>query len=328
MKAIVGHSPQEAAHWLQLGEPVALPTETVYGLAAPLSEVATIQKIYKLKRRPTENPLIVHVLDVHQLEEIAFVPSSAFALAKKYWPGPLTLVLKKKDCIPSIVTGGLSSVAVRAPQAPLFREVISLLQEPLVAPSANTFQHLSPTTAQHVLQDLGNKLSYILDGGPCNFGVESTILSLLNEEKPTLLRHGPITKEALESFLQKTIIDGTSTEIHLAPGLYKKHYSPQKVLYWVEQLEGFNPPETYKKDFYQNAAHVFLYPPKHSPAPHEHILSPNKSLEEVATHLFECLQKLDKEHWDAIWIEKAPNYGIGKAINDRLSRATHIDLTA
>ena len=130
MKAIVGHSAQEAARWLQLGEPVVLPTETVYGLAAPLFAEATIKKIYTLKQRPTENPLIVHVLDIQQLEEIAFVPSSTLVLAKKYWPGPLTLVLKKKDCVPSIVTGGLSSVAVRAPQAPLFREIISLLQEP------------------------------------------------------------------------------------------------------------------------------------------------------------------------------------------------------
>lgn len=328
MKAIVGHSAQEAVRWLQLGEPVALPTETVYGLAAPLFEVATIQKIYKLKRRPTENPLIVHILNTQQLEEIAFAPSSALALAENYWPGPLTLVLKKKDCVPSIVTGGLSSVAVRAPQAPLFREVISLLQEPLVAPSANTFQHLSPTTAQHVLQDLGNELSYILDGGPCNFGVESTILSLLDETKPTLLRHGPISKETLEAFLKKPIVDGISTEIHLSPGLYKKHYSPQKPLYWVQQLEGFTPSEAYKKCFHENAAHVFLYPPKHTLAPHEYVLSPNQTLEEVATHLFECLQKLDKGPWTSIWIEKAPNYGIGKAINDRLSRAAHVDLTA
>lgn len=327
MKAIVGHSAQEAAYWLQLGEPVALPTETVYGLAAPFSEVATIHKIYTLKRRPVENPLIVHVLDIQQLEEIAFVPSSVFILAQNYWPGPLTFVLKKKACVPSIITGGLSSVAVRVPQAPLFREVISLLKEPLVAPSANTFQHLSPTTAQHVLQDLGNDLSYILDGGPCNFGVESTILSLLDEEKPTLLRHGPITKESLESFLKKPIIDGTSTHIHLSPGLYKKHYSPQKPLYWVDQIEGFNPPEAYKKCFYENAAHIFLYPPKHVLAPHEYVLSQNKSLEEVATHLFEYLQTLDKEKWESIWIEKAPDYGIGKAINDRLSRAAHFNLT-
>jgi L-threonylcarbamoyladenylate synthase len=177
------------------------------------------------------------------------------------------------------------------------------------------------------LQDLGNELSYILDGGPCSFGVESTILSLLDEEKPTLLRHGPIIKEALESFLQKPIIDGTNTDAHLSPGLYKKHYSPQKPLYWVQQLEGFNPPEAYQKDFHVNAAHVFLYPPKHTLAAHEYVLSPNKSLEEVATHLFECLQQLDKEHWSSIWIEKAPDYGIGKAINDRLSRAAHINLT-
>lgn len=327
MKAIVGYSAKEAVQWLHLGEPVALPTETVYGLAAPLSEETTIKKIYTLKRRPIENPLIVHVLNTQQLEEIAFVSTTASTLAENYWPGPLTLVLKKKDCVPNIVTGGLPSVAVRAPQAPLFREVISLLKEPLVAPSANTFQQLSPTTAQHVLQDLGSEISYILDGGPCTFGLESTILSLLDEEKPTLLRHGPITKEALESFLQKPIIDGTSIQVHLSPGLYKKHYSPKKPLYWVQRLEGFIPSKFYEKQFKENAAHVFLYPPQHKLQPNEYVLSPSKSLQEVATHLFKCLQTLDKENWSSIWIEKAPDYGIGKAINDRLSRAAHFNLT-
>lgn len=328
MKAIIGGSAKEAARWLQLGEPVALPTETVYGLAAPLSAISTIKKIYTLKQRPNENPLIVHVLDKQQLDVIAFIPSSALGLIEHFWPGPLTLVLRKKDCVPSIVTGGLPSVAVRAPQAPLFREVIALIKEPLVAPSANTFQQLSPTTAQHVFQDLGDKLSYILDGGPCNFGVESTIVSFLDETNPVLLRPGPIAKEILESCLGRSISEISDTQVHLSPGLYKKHYSPRKPLYWIQQLENFNPPQAYKEQFIKNAAHVFLYPPQRMLLSHEYVLSPSKNLQEVAAHLFDCLQVLDQGQYESIWIEKAPDYGMGKAINDRLRRAAHVDLTS
>ena len=240
METIIGTSVEEAVYWLKRGEPVALPTETVYGLAAPLFSEETIRKIYVVKQRPTNNPLIVHVLNFEQLSGIAETMPSAQALAERFWPGPLTLVLKKKACVSDVVTAGQPCVALRCPQAPLFRRAIDLTGEPLVAPSANRFQHVSPTTAMHVLHDLGGSIPYILDGGACTFGLESTILSLLDEKQPTLLRYGPITVEELEAFLNRSLItpSGVISEQkpHLAPGLYKKHYSPQTPLYLVKNL--------------------------------------------------------------------------------------------
>lgn len=326
MSAIIGTSVQEAIHWLASGQPVALPTETVYGLAAPLDDVSCIKKIYALKQRPANNPLIVHVLGIEQLQQVAEVSPLAEKLVQHFWPGPLTLVLKRKEIVPNIVTAGQTTVAVRSPQNPLFREVIRTLGQPLVAPSANKFQHISPTSAQQVSQDMGDVLNYILNGGPCQFGLESTILSLLNNS-PTLLRPGPISKEQLQDFLSMAIKDRDSA-IHedkplLSPGLYKKHYSPKTPLYWIEKLESYQPTEAYRSIFEQNSAHVFLMPPNRTLQASEFVLSPQGDLQEAAAHLFSMLQHLDMLGFQSIWIEKAPNVGIGRAINDRLSRAAH-----
>lgn len=330
MKTIVGTSVEEAVHWLKRGEPVALPTETVYGLAAPLFSEETIRKIYSVKQRPTNNPLIVHVSGFEQLKEIAETTPLVQVLTERFWPGPLTLVLKKKPCVSDIVTAGQPSVAVRCPQASLFRQAIVLTGEPLVAPSANRFQHVSPTTAMHVLNDLGGRIPYILDGGACTFGLESTIVSLLDEEQPTLLRYGPITAEVLEVFLQRPLITPSSViseqKPHLSPGLYKKHYSPQTPLYLVKNLADYVPPPRYKAIFENRAAHVFPFPPLRPLQGCEYVLSPNRDLNEAASHLFDCLQTLDTQGCRSIWAEAAPNEGIGRALNDRLSRAAHVDL--
>lgn len=329
MQAIIGNSADEAVFWLRNGEPVALPTETVYGLAAPLDRPGIIRKIYTLKQRPADNPLIVHVLDCTQLQEVSRCSSVALRLAEEFWPGPLTLVLPKKVCVPDIVTANQPSVAVRSPQTPLFREVIQALGTPLVAPSANKFQHVSPTTAQQVYRDMGDVLHYILDGGPCRFGVESTILSLLDEQHPQLLRYGPIAKETLEAFLGQSIEAAnhvSSTGVYLSPGLYKKHYSPQTPLYLVDRLDQYYPPENLRTIFEKNAAHIFLFPPKRNLQKNEFVLSERGNLQDVAAHLFAVISELDIAHYDSIWIEKAPAKGIGNAINDRLSRAAHFDL--
>ena len=329
MQAVIGNSADEAVFWLRQGEPVALPTETVYGLAAPLDRVDAIRKIYILKQRPADNPLIVHVLDCFQLTEVAHCSAEALRLAKKFWPGPLTLVLPKKDCVPNIVTAGQTTVAIRSPQANLFREVIQKLGVPLVAPSANKFQHVSPTTAQQVYRDMGDVLRYILDGGPCRFGVESTILSLLDEQHPQLLRYGPIAKETLEAFLERSIEavgHVPQTGARLSPGLYKKHYSPQTPFYLVDDLTHYQPLEELRSVFDTNAAHVFLFPPKRGLQEGEFVLSKQGDLQEVATHLFATISELDAARYSSIWIEKAPAKGIGNAINDRLSRAAHFDL--
>ena len=330
MKTIVGNSVEEAVYWLKRGEPVALPTETVYGLAAPLFSEETIRKIYSVKQRPTNNPLIVHVSGFEQLQTVAETTPLVQALTEQFWPGPLTLVLKKKACVLDIVTAGQSSVAVRCPQASLFRRAIVLTGEPLVAPSANRFQHVSPTTAMHVLNDLGGRIPYILDGGACTFGLESTIVSLLDEEQPTLLRYGPITAEVLEAFLKRPLITPSGTisdqKPHLAPGLYKKHYSPQTPLYLVNNLADYVSPPRYREIFENRAAHVFLFPPLRPLQGCEYVLSPNGDLNEAASHLFDCLQTLDTQGWRSIWVEAALDEGIGRALNDRLSRAAHVDL--
>lgn len=331
MQAVIGNSADEAVFWLRSGEPVALPTETVYGLAAPLDRPEVIRKVYTFKRRPSNNPLIVHVLDCVQLQAVAECSFVALSLAEKFWPGPLTFVLPKKDCVPDIVTAGQASVAVRSPQTALFRDVIRALGVPLVAPSANKFQHVSPTTAKQVYRDMGDVLHYILDGGACRFGVESTILSLLDEKHPKLLRFGPITKEALEAFLGKSIeavghipVSGA----HLSPGLYKKHYSPRTPLYWVNNLARYQPSQDLSVTFEKNAAHVFLFPPERELRKDEFVLSERSDLEEVAMRLFTVIGELDVAGYASIWIEKAPARGIGNAINDRLSRAAHFDLTS
>lgn len=331
MVAVVGKSAEEAVRWLKVGEPVALPTETVYGLAAPLTCVNTIQKIYSLKQRPANNPLIVHVLGLEDFVQVAEVSPLARALAENFWPGPLTLVLPKKSIVSDIVTAGQATVAVRSPQALLFREVIKKMGVPLVAPSANKFQHVSPTTAQHVFQDMGDVLSYILDGGPCTFGLESTILSLVDENEPTVLRFGPITKEQLETFLGRSIKVGSHSvenkEPHLSPGLYKKHYSPKTPLYLVSDLSHYIPEPKFSHVFCENSARIYLFPPKKELTHNEFVLSYTNDLKEVASHLFGVLQKVDLMKFSSIWIEKAPAGGIGNAINDRLSRAAHFNLS-
>ena len=330
METLIGTSVEEAVRWLKRGEPVALPTETVYGLAAPLFSEETIRKIYAVKRRPSNNPLIVHVLNFEQLQTVAETTPLVQSLTERFWPGPLTLVLKKKPCVSDIVTAGQPSVAVRCPKAPLFRQAIALTGEPLVAPSANRFQQVSPTTAKHVWNALNGAIPYILDGGACAFGLESTIISLLDETQPMLLRYGPVTAEELEAFLKRPLYTPTvpvgDRFPKLSPGLYKKHYSPQTPLYLVNKLADYIPPLRYKKIFEEHAVHVFLFPPSRPLENFERALSENHTLTEAAAGLFSCLQTLDTQGWQSIWIEAAPNEGIGRALNDRLTRAAHVDL--
>ena len=330
MRAIGGKSIATAVSWLRAGEPVALPTETVYGLAAPLSSLSTIEKVYALKQRPKNNPLIVHVLDTLQLKDVAEITPFVVHLVEHFWPGPLTLVLKRKSCVSDIVTAGQDTVAVRSPRAQLFRDIIQMLGEPLVAPSANKFQHISPTTAQHVLNDMGDGLAYILDGGPCTFGLESTILSLVDERSPKILRYGPISKEELEQFLGREIAaykkEADDKMPHLSPGLFRKHYSPSTPLYLVPRLEDYKPTQELEPVFSEQSAHVFLFCPRRSLEPNEFILSQHGDLYEVAANLLALLQELDGRSYSSIWIEKAPDGGLGDAINDRLSRAAHYKL--
>ncbi len=226
----------KASASLKRGEPVAFPTETVYGLGAPVFSPKTIQKIYALKKRPQDNPLIVHISNFEQLGLI--VESYPEELARHFWPGPLTLILPKKVCVPSIVSAGLPTIGVRMPAHPLALELIEAVGEPLVAPSANLSGRPSCTTAAHVHQDFGEEL-LVLDGGPCKQGLESTVLSL---DPLMILRPGSITKEELEHFIGKPI-GIAEGECHqpMAPGMKYQHYAPRAHVRLVSPDEKVGP---------------------------------------------------------------------------------------
>ncbi|MCH9626455.1 MAG: Threonylcarbamoyl-AMP synthase [Chlamydiales bacterium] len=229
-------TPSTASASLKRGEPVAFPTETVYGLGAPVFSPATIQKIYALKKRPQDNPLIVHISNFAQLGQI--VESYPEELARHFWPGPLTLILPKKACVPSIVSAGLPTIGVRMPAHPLALALIEAVDEPLVAPSANLSGRPSCTTAAHVRQDFGEEL-LVLDGGPCKQGLESTVLSL---DPLMILRPGSITKEELEDFMGEPIgiAEGECNQPP-APGMKYQHYTPRAHVRLVSPDEKVEP---------------------------------------------------------------------------------------
>lgn len=225
-----------AVAMLLKGEPVAIPTETVYGLAAPIFDVQAVQKIFSLKGRPQDNPLIAHVSSLAMVESIATdIPETFFILAKAFWPGPLTLVLKRKECVPAIVSAGHDSIAIRMPAHPIAFQLIELVGVPLVAPSANLSGRPSPTCAQHVEEDFSGKLAAIVDGGPCQIGIESTVLSLLTDI-PTLLRPGSITKEQIEAVLGREVALPTLGGPILSPGMKYRHYAPIGALHVATAL--------------------------------------------------------------------------------------------
>ena len=222
-----------AANFIKQGELVAIPTETVYGLGADGLNPEAVAKIFEAKGRPQDNPLILHIADSDQLDSLCHdVPEAAWLLAEKFWPGPLTMVLPAKDCIPKRTTAGLSTVAVRCPDNAITRQIIRLAGVPIAAPSANISGKPSTTTAQHVLDDHNGKIPMIVDGGACRVGVESTIVDL-TEERPRLLRPGGITPEQLKEVLGDLVVDKAVTaqlskdEVVKAPGMKYRHYAPQ-----------------------------------------------------------------------------------------------------
>jgi L-threonylcarbamoyladenylate synthase len=215
---------------LKRGEPVAFPTETVYGLGAPLFHEAAVRRIFEIKGRPPDNPLIAHISSLDQAHLLGdALPPSFFLLAQQFWPGPLSLIVKRRPSVPAIVSAGHDTIAIRMPVHPIARRLIDALGEPLVAPSANLSGRPSPTSAQDVWEDLGGRIPFIIDGGACSIGIESTVLSLVSD-LPVLLRPGSIRKEALEEVLKETIVLPTrDTPVH-APGMKYRHYAPKAKL--------------------------------------------------------------------------------------------------
>lgn len=229
----------EAIEWLKRGEPVIIPTETVYGLAASVFNPTAIKKIFEIKGRPLDNPLIVHVANWEQVLLLTpHIPTDFQVLGQKFWPGPLTIIVERRPEIPDIVSAGHPTIAIRMPQHPKARQLIEKFGEPLVAPSANLSGRPSPTRLQDAKDDLGNVPG--IDGGECEIGIESTVLSLVHP-KPTLLRPGAITREMLEQTLGKTVVEPTPDSPILSPGMKYRHYAPKanvKLLYIEKELKG------------------------------------------------------------------------------------------
>lgn len=298
---------------LQKGDLVAVPTETVYGLAGNALNVDSVARIFEVKNRPSFDPLIVHIHDLTQLSKYVMnVPPQAERLAKHFWPGPLTLLLRKRSIIPDLVTSGLDTVGVRCPKHPMTQSLLKTLDFPLAAPSANPFGFVSPTKASHVIEQLGSKIKYVLDGGPSAIGIESTIVGFENN-KTIVHRLGGIAVEEIEDVVGDVEVINTPTALK-SPGQLKSHYSPSKKMFVADLTKAVE-----MVDLQRVAVLSFKEDYK---ATHQAILSPGGDLTEAAKNLFDALRRLDKLPVDLIIAELVPEEGIGRAINDRLRRAS------
>ncbi|HUL20529.1 MAG TPA: L-threonylcarbamoyladenylate synthase [Thermodesulfobacteriota bacterium] len=306
---------RQAAEIIRQGGIVAFPTETVYGLGADTYNPLAVARIFEVKSRPSFDPLIVHIEHPAYLRKLVKkIPSSAKKLTEKFWPGPLTVVLLKEENIPDIVTAGLPSVAVRMPDHPMALALIKESKCPLAAPSANPFGYLSPTTAEHVREQLDDQVDLILDGGPCQVGVESTIVSFL-EKKPRMLRPGGVSLEEIESIIGKVEISSIKDNPS-APGMFPRHYAPRTpiVLRWDEMhLDSY---EDKRVGFlaFQEPVHFLKFQ-------HMEVLSKKGDFREAAANLFSAIRRLDALDLDLILAEAVPEAGLGRAIMDRLRRA-------
>lgn len=316
--AEIGKDIQKAKDFLEKDQLVAIPTETVYGLAANALNPVSVAKIFEAKERPTFDPLIVHT---HSLQEVyQFVTEihpSLLKLAETFWPGPLTLLLPKKDVIPSLVTSGLDRVGVRVPNHNLTLELLTQLSFPLAAPSANPFGYISPTTAEHVQKQLGSKIQYILDGGICEVGLESTIVGEENGEI-IIYRLGGLSIDDIESIAGKVSVQLNQSSNPKAPGQLKSHYAPKKPVFIgdVKQLQAQYADK-------KIGAIVFGEELLNQDVLIKN-LSPSKNYREAAVNLFSFLRELDEMDVDVIIADLLPQQGLGLAINDRLRRAAAI----
>jgi L-threonylcarbamoyladenylate synthase len=315
---------RRAGEHLARGGLVAFPTETVYGLGADAFDARAVARVFEAKARPSFDPLIVHVASIEGANEVADVSSSkARALMDTLWPGPLTLVMPRLETVPDIVTSGLETVAVRLPAHPIARAIIAYSGTVVAAPSANPFGRLSPTRAEHVARGLGDKVDLIVDGGPCSVGVESTVLDM-TVDPPRILRPGGMPAETIESVIGPlgTKKNGEA-KAAASPGLLDNHYAPHTPLYLVDAgaIASARPKG--------RAAALVLSPASKADLADiaerfelARYLSPTGDLVEAAAGLFSALHELDAEGFDEIWAERAPDRGLGPAINDRLYKAS------
>jgi L-threonylcarbamoyladenylate synthase len=324
MTAPIGTDVARAAELLKSGRLVAFATETVYGLGADATNPEAVAKVFAAKGRPKFDPLIVHLASVDQLPAIIEeIPPAAQNLIDAFWPGPLTLLFRKQEIIPDLVTAGLETVAVRIPVHPQALQLLEAANLPVAAPSANKFGQISPTTAAHVAEQLGDEVDYILDGGPCSVGLESTIVSCLGET-PEILRMGGLSVEQIESVIGKVILRQPSSDpggqaeqehAQLAPGMLKRHYAPSKPLVVVDTLE----------EVELQSGDALLLPEPQSVSTsvtQTEILSETGDLKECAVHFFAALRRLDASDAERLVAVRFPEEGLGRALNDRLRRAS------
>lgn len=301
-----------AAKALSEGGIVAIPTETVYGLAGNALDKSAVLRIFEAKKRPSFDPLIIHSTKEKIFQWVKDVPPVANSLAEHFWPGPLTLVLPRSEDIPFEVTSGLDTVGVRVPRHPLTLALLQQLPFPLAAPSANPFGYISPTTAQHVMDQLGEEVDYILDGGACEVGIESTIVGFENG-LPVIYRLGGIPVEAIEQIAGKVQVKVSSSSDPRAPGMLKSHYAPQTPLELSDLQVIQDSPNT--------GYLLFSEPLKGVPAERQYFLSDKGDIYVAAARLYAMLRALDNKGFSRIVAQLLPELGLGMAINDRLRRA-------
>jgi L-threonylcarbamoyladenylate synthase len=327
-----------AAEILRAGGLVAFGTETVYGLGANSLDEHAVARIFEAKNRPHFDPLIVHIADLRWLDRLAEkLTPAAKTLADAFWPGPLTMVLPKKGIVPDLVTSGLPSVAIRMPSHPLALELLKQVDLPIAAPSANPFGQISPTTAQHVQDNLGDRIDLILDGGPCDVGVESTVI-LMTEDRPRILRHGGITQEQLEAVIGQVDIHlggddasssagGFGSDLEnsrtgaAAPGMLSQHYSPTTPLVLTGDVDA--------ESIADRRVGLLQFSETNDATrcagdfASVEVLTADGNLRTAAAAFFAALRRLDAEGLDLILAEPFPDHGLGRALNDRLTRACH-----
>lgn len=315
---MIGKDLQKAKALLESGALVAIPTETVYGLAGNALDENAVTQIFKVKNRPSFDPLIIHTSSFERIHTYAESNAQAELLAKECMPGPLTLLLPKKETISDMVTAGSSRVAIRIPRHPLCSELLYSLDFPVAAPSANPFGYISPTNAQHVADQLGDKISYILDGGPCEVGLESTIVGFENG-LATVYRKGGVPVETIKEIAGDVQVKAHSTSNPSAPGMLKSHYAPR-----VPVKLGFDISLLKKYPVEKIGTIRFKSPIDGIPEENQLILSKSGDYAEAARNLFAGMRSLDQLDLEIILAELLPEEDLGLAINDRLRRAAAV----
>ena len=321
---------KEMAEKIRNGETVIFPTETVYGLGANAMDENATKKIYEAKGRPSDNPLIVHIADVEEVDKIALeVGEKARKAMDEFWPGPLTIILKKKEIVPNVTSGGLSTVAIRMPSNKIANALIRESKTQIAAPSANISGRPSPTKAEHVVKEMSGRVSGIIMGGDCNFGLESTVVDF-SEDKPMILRPGSITKEMLEEVLGDVSIDPSLSKKEdnikaKAPGMKYKHYSPNAQVYIVKGEENnviVKMNELSKKNYAENKKTGIMCMSKDvDKFECDYIVDLGKDYDEVASNLFDALIKMDEAKMDIVYSVCFESCGVGQAIMNRLLKS-------